>query len=144
MRRVSLKRQARNREAASFRSALRAIGRCEWCGIVCGELDPHEIASGPLRQAALDKPYAVILLGRACHNLLHRMAKDDSQRAALAILKRSRPEDFDLTAFNKLVNPNAPHRITTSEIYFWSRRLGIETDAALKPKASGKQKELVK
>jgi hypothetical protein len=42
--------------------------------------------------------------------------KDWPQSRQLAILLKSRPNDFDLTAFNNLVNPNAPNRITIDEV----------------------------
>jgi hypothetical protein len=41
------------------------------------------------------------------------------QARQLAVLMRKSPEDYDLAAFNYLVNPNAPNRITQEEVDAW-------------------------
>ena len=130
MRRVSKKTAARTREAAPVREQLVIdLGHCEWCLRVERtawppvELQVHEIANAALRQQALDLPYAILALCADCHRTLHRMAKDDAQRAGLAILYCSRGSDYDLVKFNRLVNPNAPKRIEQREIDLWIRRL---------------------
>ena len=67
------------------------------------------------RQKALDKPYAVLVLCWGCNGL----ATDKgtwSEAAQLKCLKESRPEDYDLVAYNHLVNPRAPNRLEPFEI----------------------------
>jgi len=76
----------------------------------------HEVANGPNREKALDKPYAILVL---CTNCNHQEVEDKRkwpQARQLAVLLRSRPNDYDLVAFNRLVNPNAPNRITPDEV----------------------------
>jgi hypothetical protein len=118
MRRISSKRQARQAEAKPFRDDLiQRVGRCEYCH----EKPPrvrlcvHEVANGPNRQKALDKPYAVLVLCWGCNGL----ATDKgtwSEAAQLKCLKESRPEDYDLAAYNHLINPRAPMRIEQFEV----------------------------
>jgi hypothetical protein len=40
----------------------------------------------------------------------------------LGILKRKSPGDFDLSAYNALVNPRAPNRITLEDIEQWQSK----------------------
>ena len=122
MRHYSKKRRAREDEARGFRQDLVAqVGCCEHCGVQAiqrgreTKLCVHEIANGPLRQKALDKPYAVLVLCWPC-NLLATDKGRWSEAAQLACLQRSRPDHYDLVAYNHLVNPRAPLRITQDEV----------------------------
>lgn len=131
MNHLSPKRRQRESEARPVREQLVIdVGGCEWCCRPDRSFYPsitlqvHELANGALRQEALDKPYAILVLCDDCHGTLHRMAKDDAQRAGLAILMRSRHEDYSLSSFLKLLCPNAPKRITDEEVELWSRRIG--------------------
>lgn len=123
MRRVSQKRASREREAKPFRDALiKSIGRCQGCGKRhapwqdLSRLCVHEIAGGPLRQKSLDKPYAVLVLCWGCNGGPFEDKSIWPQARQLALLQDQRPDDYDLVAFNYLVNPNAPNRITQEEV----------------------------
>ncbi len=130
MRRISKKMQKRIDEVADFRRDLIAtVGQCEICNYIPGRhwrwppgLVCHEISRGPLRQKSLDKSFAILILCIACHeDLDDRKEWPDARQ--LAALKRSRPEDFSLQAFNLLVNPNAPNRVMPSEVDIWLARM---------------------
>lgn len=126
MKSFSDKRMKRLAEARPFREALvDRVGHCEYCGAYPGiqngrmqqlnQLCVHELANGPLRQKALDQPYAVLVLCWGCNGL----ATDKgtwSEAAQLKCLRDSRPEDYDLVAYNKLVNERAPLRIEPWEV----------------------------
>jgi len=128
MRKISIKRKEIVRQAAAFRKTLmKTVGRCEICSAsrenphrnlppAMSALCVHEIANGPDRMKALDKPFAVLCLCWKCNSMSVMNKKDWPQSRQLAILLKSRPNDFDLTAFNNLVNPNAPNRITIDEV----------------------------
>jgi len=79
----------------------------------------HEIANGPLRQAALDQPYAILVLCFHCNQSEVMDKANWPQARQLAVLKTFSPEHYDLQAFNFLVNPNAPNRITQEEVDEW-------------------------
>lgn len=130
MRRWTDKRRARNDEARVIRQAMvDAATGCELCG--CSPLRPnrrlpigmsqlcvHEIANGPLRNKAQDKPYATLVVCWACNAELNNKGRDGwPEPRQLAVLALSRPQDFDLRAYNELVNPRAPRRITLFEVY---------------------------
>jgi hypothetical protein len=115
MRSVSNKRRKRNAEAKPVRDELRRLGRCEICGNVRGRFDVHEICRGVNRDKALDKPYALLLVCRACHDRMDS-ASEWPEAKQLAALARSRPKDFDLAAYLGLTSPNAPYRIEISEV----------------------------
>jgi hypothetical protein len=120
---MSQKRRERYQEAREFREALIAsVGHCEHCGGTPGRhrasrdhLCVHEIANGPLRQKALDKPYAVLVLCWPCNQLATDKGRW-SEAGQLHCLLAARPDDFDLVAYNALVNPRAPNRITIEEV----------------------------
>lgn len=127
MRQFSTKRRKRLDEARPFREALIAsVGECEACGASPSRpnhtlpressyLCVHEIANGPVRQKALDKPYAVLVLCWACNGRATDKGRW-SETEQLALLLKVRPHDYDLAAYNRLVNPNAPNRITPDEV----------------------------
>jgi hypothetical protein len=120
MRRVSLKRQHRNREAAPVRDALRSLGRCEWCSTDRHKLDVHEVANGASRGAALDQLYALLLLCRRCHDDLHRLPKDAAVCIGLALIRNSRPEHYSLDSFYKITARRWPDEST---VEIWWRRI---------------------
>lgn len=86
----------------------------------------HEIANGPDRQKALDKPYAILVLCWHCNGSEVEDKSKWPQDRQLAVLKACSPEDFDLVAFNLLVNPRAPLRITHEEIDRWQNHPPFE------------------
>jgi hypothetical protein len=109
------------------RSLVETIGRCEVCGhdptraktgFLAWRLDLHEIARGVNRQKALDKRYALLVLCYRCHLERIHGEGDWSEARQLAALKRSRPEDYDLVAYNLLIG-RGPRRITEDEVDAW-------------------------
>ena len=131
MRRVSKRREKRNAEAKPIRERLiKHAGKCEICGhspsfphagmpVELSYLCCHEIASGPLRDAALDKPYAILVLCWRCNQYEVEDRKRWPESRQLSVLQSVRPEDYDLIAYNHLVNPNAPNRIEQHEVEQW-------------------------
>lgn len=121
MRRVSKKRQKRNAEVKEVRAAIvERRGTCAKCGARPGRgflssLICHEIARGIHRDNALDKPYAILVLCERCHHDIHNES-GWSEARQLAMLQQCYPEDYDLAAYNTLINPNAPNRITQEEV----------------------------
>lgn len=106
---------------------IAACGECMICGRSpksphrgkppeLSQLCCHEIANGPHRLKALDKPYAILVLCWWCNgNEVEDKAKWPQARQ-LALLQRRSPHNYDLAAFNSLVNPRAPQRITQDEV----------------------------
>lgn len=126
MKRLSDKRRARLVDAAVWREKLiERVRRCEFCGVHRASLAVHEIARGTSRDAALDQRYAVLVLCDWCHGALHRMAGDDQRALGLALLQRSRPFDYSLPSFWKLIGRNFPDG---SDVRLWSRRLGFVSE----------------
>jgi len=130
MRPISPKTAARLADCRDWRKALvREVGRCELCGHdprrvrpggIAWALHVHEIARGRNRQKALDKRYAVLVVCWRCHEerLSSRAAWPEARQ--LAALKRSRPFDYDLEAYNRLVS-RGPERITEAEVEAYTR-----------------------
>jgi hypothetical protein len=124
MRRFSVRRRSkkcaqRAREAKPIRDGLRAsVGRCELCGKRRVGLDVHEIARGTHRQKALDKPFALLVVCRVCHEKLDD-TKAWPEARQLAVLKRRRPGDFNLAAYLSMTSPQAPLRIEPWEVEEW-------------------------
>jgi hypothetical protein len=80
----------------------------------------HEIACGSgLRQKALDKPYAILVLCSWCNMYVVVNKGKWPQARQLAVLKEKDRESFDLVAFNELINPRAPNRITMEDNEKW-------------------------
>lgn len=133
MRRVSNKRREVNRAAKPVRDALIAKhGECMICRASpkhphrgmpaeCSQLCCHEVANGPSRGRALDKPYAILVLCWYCNGHVVTNKKEWPESRQLACLLESSPGDFDLAAYNALINPNAPNRITMEDVEQWSR-----------------------
>jgi hypothetical protein len=122
----------RAREAKPIRAALlSAAGKCEICGhsprhpwrnktIECSQLCVHEIARGPCRQRALDQLYAVLVVCGFCHELVGDKSKWPEARQ-LAVLRKRRPQDYELAAYLELTSPRAPLRIEPHEVEEWLR-----------------------
>lgn len=102
------------------------IGKCEICGhsptwpwkdqpAFMSALAVHEIARGTHRQKAVDKRYATLVVCGVCHERLGSKA-DWPEARQLAVVKFRRPKDYSLVAYNELVNPRAPQRITEEEV----------------------------
>lgn len=113
MRHQSKKTAARDRACRDFRRQLvKEVGQCELCGHdgllsnrggIAWTLCCHEIARGSSRQLALDKRFAILVLCFHCHILrIHSSDEKWPETRQLAVLKRSRPQDFDPAAYNKL------------------------------------------
>jgi len=125
MRRQSKQTAARERACREFRRQLiMEVRCCELCGHDPGRpgsgriswaLLPHEIARGPSRQAALDKRFAILVLCYLCHVDRIHGNEDWPEARQLAVVKRSRPQDFDLAAYNKLKG-YGPNRITEEDV----------------------------
>jgi hypothetical protein len=119
VRRRSKECAQRARAAKPIRDGLRErVGRCELCGKRNRPLACHEISRGPLRQKSLDRVECILVVCPACHELLGDKARWPEARQ-LAVLRKSRPGDYDLVAYNELVNPRAPNRITQAEVEEW-------------------------
>jgi len=84
------------------------------------ELAGHEICNGPLRQRALDKEFAVLIVCRYpnfCKQTdCHREVQAWSEAKQLALLYLRRSDSYDLKAYLTLTNPRAPQRITQEEV----------------------------
>ncbi len=128
MRQISDKRRRRESECQQFRNDLVVrVGKCEVCGHgplnpwkdrppKCSGIHCHEIANGPNRQAALDKPYAILVSCNYCNQDRLTDRKEFPEARQLAILQVSRPEDYDLRKYLELTSPNAPNRIEQWEV----------------------------
>jgi hypothetical protein len=116
MRRSSSRFRARAAEAKPTRmQLLRENPKC----MVCGrrrDLSVHEIASGANRQKALDKRFALLVVCWECNSGCLKDRRSWPEARQLALLKVKSPEDYDLRAYNDLVNPRAPNRITEEEV----------------------------
>ena len=125
MRPMSKKTAARTDECRPFREQLvLEVGRCEICGhdpsrVLSGDvawaLHVHEIARGPHRQKALDARYAVLVLCWHCHMERVHGNEDWPEARQLAVLRRSRPQDYDLVSYNALIG-RGKNRITEEDI----------------------------
>jgi len=126
----STKRRHRESEAKPFRDSLVLnVGECENCACSPSNkqgrmadlvrLAVHEIASGTHRQKALDKPYAVLVLCWECNSGPFQDRAQWPESRQLALLARSRPKDFDLTAYLELTSPRAMRRIEIGEVLGW-------------------------
>lgn len=121
MKRMSDKTRKRFLQAKPIRDGLReSVGRCEVCdhryfvGSVT-PLDVHEISRGVHRQKSLDKPFALLVVCRWCHEHLGS-AKLWSEAKQLALLAERRLHDWDLEAYLELTSPRAPRRIELEEV----------------------------
>ena len=118
MRSMSAKTRKRIDECREFRLNIREeVGRCEMCRAYPRGLglSVHEICRGAHRLKALDKRYAILVLCIACHRQIHNGREPWPEARQLALLKRSRPDDLDLPAYNKLVG-YGPNRLTALDV----------------------------
>lgn len=127
IRRQSSKARKRAAEAKPVRTYLIAESKaCMICGASernlkhhpreTNQLCCHEIANGPYRQKALDQPYAILVLCWHCNqHEVEDKAKWPEARQ-LALLRDRMSANYDLTAYNHLINPNAPRRIEPHEV----------------------------
>lgn len=108
-------------------SLLEDINHCELCGHdharpnsgqVLWALHEHHIMRGPDRKKSTGKRFATLVLCFRCH--MERIHGNESWPEArqLALLKRSRPEDHNLKAYNELKG-YGPNRITESDLAQW-------------------------
>lgn len=131
MRRNTKRFLTRATEARPIRRRLIADAQsCQICGHSprrlwkdkpreCSELCCHEIANGPLRQKALDKPFAILVLCSWCNQYVVADKGKWPESRQLATLQRRSPERYSLVDYNALVNPRAPNRITQEEVDAW-------------------------
>jgi hypothetical protein len=130
MRHESAKARKRRTEAKPTRDALIAQARrCMICGHSpshpsrsrpprCSLLCCHEIANGPFRQKALDKPYAILVLCAWCNGYEVEDKAKWPEARQLALLRRMSPENYDLAAYNELIG-RGPNRITEEDVNKW-------------------------
>jgi len=123
---TSSKAAKRRAEAKPIRDALVAKhGQCMICGARPGarngrlpeqnQICVHEILNGPMRQKAMDKPYATLVVCWHCNGELNCKGEWPVERQ-LAVLQANSPEDYDLVAINYLSNPKAPERWTQDDV----------------------------
>lgn len=126
---VSDKRRKRAAAVAGLRRRL--VNDSDGC-MACGhssrnpipEMPPqmskchcHEIYDGTAgRNLSLDKPYAILVACWRCNSIEFKDAKKWPEARQLCLLMVRKPEDYNLKAYNTLVNPNAPRRILQSEV----------------------------
>lgn len=113
MRRKSPKSRAADKAAKAL---LLTIPRCELCRKRVAT-DCHEIARGIHRMRARGQRIASLGVCRECHDKLSSRAEWPEARQ-LAALRRSRPDQYDLAAYNALVG-RGPCRITEEEVSVW-------------------------
>ncbi len=82
----------------------------------CSQLCVHEIACGVHRQRALDQPYACLVTCWWCNGHVVIDKRQWPEARQLAVLLVKSPADYDLAAYNRLVNPRAPNRITQTDV----------------------------
>lgn len=124
---------AKRRELAAQpirKELLESFPACMVCGACPGKphrnlpselssLSVHEIHSGSgNRNKCLDKLYGLLVL---CwlHNQEMTDRKKWPESRQLAVLKQKAPDNYDLVAYNAMVNVRAPNRITTEEVNQW-------------------------
>ena len=123
MRRVSAKRRQLIEATAGLRGNLVSeVGKCEFCGKHRHDLSVHEISRGGSRRVSLDQRYALLVLCLLCHDAIHRMAGDDQRALGLALLARSRPEDYSLQSYWSLIGRQFPY---VEQIELWRKRLAF-------------------
>lgn len=125
MRRVSERRRKLLAEVAPVRQSLiERVCRCEFCGRYDVWLVVHEILRGSMRAQSLDKPFAQLVLCDGIGDFCHELMDGKPLAMQLAILKRSRPEDFNLLKFRTLAKRNYPDY---AAVDLWSKRLAFVT-----------------
>lgn len=118
MRRFSKKRQKINRDAQDWRDA-RELWPCERCRNQSRKRSVHEICRGiGNRWKALECGYATLVLCESATGIVgcHPTVQVWTETKQLALLYHVRHEEFNLAAYNALVSPMAPLRITQLEV----------------------------
>lgn len=127
MKRISDKQWDRISESKPIRKTLiEKHGACMICGrgphkpwkslpMWASNLCCHEICCGKNRTRALDKPYAILVICGYCNQYIVVDKKKWPEARQLAVLQ-DKSDGYDLKAYNNLVNPNAPNRITQEEV----------------------------
>ena len=124
----SPKRTKRDREAKPFRDQLKAsVGKCEICGCHGRGLDVHEICRGSHREKAIDKPFAVLVVCRACHDKLGSAFFWPEARQ-LAIMAEKRLLSWDLKAYLEITSPRAKKRIEIKEVVAYMEKKLLKVD----------------
>ena len=122
-----MKRQSRKALDADRRARrlVEAVYRCELCGHdprrakkgwVSWRLVCHEISRGSFRQQTRGKKCACLVLCWHCHERIH--AEGWNMARQLALLKRSRPKDYNRKKFLQLIC-RAETAITKAEVERW-------------------------
>lgn len=122
MRRYSLKRQKKEREAQPWRKQFREeIGKCDACQTT-ERLSIHEIgiARGANREKCLMETSCLLVLCLAspatgyegCHDLWDKRTEEEQ----LALLFFRRPWHFDLEKYKFLTRPTAMNRLSLTDI----------------------------
>lgn len=120
MRPVSKTRQALMRNVKPIRDSLRAeVGCCEICGKTNGTLDIHEIGRGCSRALCLGERCALLLVCRKCHEEKLSHASEYPEARQLAVLAKSRPNEFSLSDYLTITSPRAPKRIEMHDVLEW-------------------------
>ena len=134
MKRISEKRRGIYEVTGEWREALvKEVGHCEWCGGQCGRLEVHEISRGSSRLPSLMERACVLVLGRLCHDALHRCS--DNRHIGLAILFARRRTDYNLSRFWEITSRRFPEQ---SEIDTWVKRLSLKNLSAKASAATSK------
>lgn len=128
MRNVSLKRQKLNAAVKPFRDGLlERVAVCEWCINTDSGLIVHEISRGQYRAMSLDKPFACLVLCGDCHRDMHDLPASHAVCIGLALLRYSRPTDFNLERFYQLTARRWPDEEMVDR--YWTRTLAAKTKA---------------
>ena len=111
-------------------SLVAEVGHCELCGhdpsrvrpgSVKWALHEHHIARGIHRGKAKGKRFASLALCFRCHmHRIHGGKEQWPEARQLAVLKRARPADYDLTAYNQLIG-YGPERLSEEDVGEWER-----------------------
>ena len=120
--------KAQREEYRAFAQLCKSeVGHCEVCGHDPRKVQPgwvewslqlHHIARGVHRGKALTKRFAVLIVCYRCHEDRVSNKALWPEARQLAALKKSRPEDYDLAAYNTIIG-FSPWRITEEDVARW-------------------------
>lgn len=129
LKRRSAKRAKLDRSVAAAKRYLREeCGECEACEhspsnpwtdkpLQCSVLTVNEVRRGSgNRPKTMGYRHSTLVLCWYCNSVEFTKVWIWPEERQLALLKARRPEDYDLAAHNRLVNPRAPNRITQAEV----------------------------
>jgi hypothetical protein len=100
------------------------VAKCEFCQRDYVPLAQHELLQGALRQRTRAERCCVLAVCSECHGVLHSMGKPNSILCGLALIHRSRFEDYDLKKVNFIAKPEAPNKYSVYEVGLWLSRFG--------------------